>query len=201
MRALLIAALFVCTCALAVAAQTPEASPPPEPAAEPGEEYIPPAETAPPQPIEAPPAFEPYWLVGPVFKQDGLGYDPVAQQATGGFPWIGLQTFYRMEPFWGTGVSLMTSPADDAFELQLEGRAMLPLGLLDPYLGLQLAYLTRDVGGFSLALRPGLQVQVLPQLYLDLFGQLRFDAWDLLFNGADGDQLRLGLGASLMLRI
>jgi hypothetical protein len=202
-RPLLIAALLLGTWALAAGAQTPDPEPSPTPTIDSGptEEYIPPSDTAPPQPLEAPPAFEPYWLIGPVFKQDGFGYDPIAQRGVGGFPWMGLQSFYRMEPFWGTGASLLTSPVDNAFEVLIEGRAMLPLGILDPYLGLQLAYLTRDVGGFSLALRPGLQVQVLPWVYLDLFGQLRFDAWDALFSGSDGDQLLFGVGTSLMLRI
>ncbi|PIQ27791.1 hypothetical protein COW36_07730 [bacterium (Candidatus Blackallbacteria) CG17_big_fil_post_rev_8_21_14_2_50_48_46] len=142
------------------------------------------------------------WYWGPVFSHDGLGYDRLLNQPLAGENWWGLSVLHRMDPWFGTGGSLLFAQADNSVALQLDARWYWPLPLVEPYLGAQFSYLTRQNGGFSLALRPGVQLQFLPQLYADVFGLLRYDVFSALFNSENrGDQLYFGLGFALLYRL
>jgi hypothetical protein len=149
-----------------------------------------------------PPAFVSQWFVGPQFKREALGFDSVLQQTLPGESWLGLAVFHRQDPWFGTGGALLFSQQDSAMEIEIDARWFLPLPLIEPYLGAQLNYLTREFGGFSIALRPGAQLQLLPQLYLDVFGQLRYDLFNFLFGaGKRGDQLLFGLGIAVLYKL
>lgn len=142
------------------------------------------------------------WFWGTVFRRDGLGYDPTLRQALGGENLLGLQMQHRMDPWFSSGASLLFSQEDNALVLSLDGRWYWPLSLAEPYLGLELNYLTRNNGGVSATLRPGVQLRLLPQFQLDGFGLLRYDLFDVLFATSNSDvSLYMGLGLALLWRI
>lgn len=142
-------------------------------------------------------AFVSKWHIGPAFKFDGWAFGPHPLESHDSL--MGLQVFYRMEPAFGTGASLLFTPQDSNFEFNLDARWIWPLiPAFEPYAGLQLGYLTRSTGGLSLSFRPGLLTEVpgLP-LQADLYGLLRYDIKEALFGSHDPNQLMLGIGIVL----
>ena len=141
--------------------------------------------TLPLQAQEMPPATTPTppesWQLGLLYKQDGLSYDGTRGKALGGEGWFGVHMLHRLEPNFGTGAALLFSQRDSALEFNLDARWYWPFGLVEPYLGAQLNYLTRDNGGVSLALRPGIQMQLMPRIQLEAAALLRHDLFGSVF--------------------
>lgn len=129
------------------------------------------------------PARSESWQMGLFYKQEGLGYDSANARALGGEGWVGVQMLHRLEPYFGTGAALLFSQRDSALEFNLDARWYWPLGVVEPYLGAQLNYLTRDNGGVALALRPGLQLELMPRLQLEAAALLRYDLFGSVFQG------------------
>ena len=145
--------------------------------------------------------YAPHFYIGPAFKLDGWVIGPHPLESHDRL--MGLQVFYRMEAFFGTGASLFFSPQDSNFEFDLDARWIWPLlPAVEPYAGVQLGYLTRSTGGLSISLRPGLLAQVpgLP-LQLDLYALARYDVVEALFGSQNPNQLMLGLGTALEFRL
>lgn len=110
---------------------------------------------------------------------------------------LGLEFLNRMSRDMAAGGSVyLYSSVDNALELSGNFRYYWPVAdILDPYVGVQLNYLTRDNGGFSIVLRPGLEIPVGEHLRLEGFGQIRYDIWHGL-NAGDfaKDTLSVGVG-------
>jgi hypothetical protein len=119
------------------------------------------------------------WQLGLLYKQDGLGY--AGAKALTGEGWVGVQMLHRLEAYFGTGAALLFSQRDSALEFNLDARWYWPLGVVEPYLGAQLNYLTRDNGGVALALRPGVQLSLMPRLQLEAAALLRYDLFGSVF--------------------
>lgn len=143
------------------------------------------------------------WLVGITGQFDGISYQPSNQQFSDSSEFfIGPQVFVRHDPWFGTGGHLLFSQKDNALEVGLDARYFFPLPLVEPYMGANLSFLTRDAGGFSLALRPGVFVQAIPHFTLDFFLLGRYDLFYQAFGTpVDGkDLIHVGLGASVLYR-
>lgn len=142
------------------------------------------------------------WWFGPAARQDGLGYDSLRRQVLSGESLLGLQVQHRMDPWFSSGGSLLFSQQDSAILLNLDVRWYWPLSLAEPYLGLELSYLTRDNGGLATALRSGFQIQFAPQFQMDTFGLLRYDLFKALFVSSPNDVLLYGgIGLALLWQI
>ena len=153
---------------------------------------------------EMPPAAKPSppenWQMGLLYKQDGLGYNAASAKALGGERWFGLQMLHRLEPYLGTGAALLFSQHDSALEFNLDARWYWPLGRVEPYLGAQLNYLTRDNGGVALVLRPGVQLQLMPRLQLEAAALLRYDLFGSIFQSNSAPMLS-GLSLGVLYQI
>jgi len=151
-------------------------------------------ESSPAEP--ASPGFESKWYLGGTYRLDGLG-------AAGNDQIFGLQMNHRMEPTFGTGASVLFIPKDSSFDINLDARWIWPLPVFEPYIGAQMGYLTRSTGGFSLALRSGVMVELqdLP-LQLEFYGLVRYDVFAALWGGNIGQEpLSIGLGTSILYRL
>lgn len=156
---------------------------------------------APAQAQEDTPGFTPAWYLGPAFKLDGWDFGINLRESHDKLG--GLQAFYRMEPNFGTGASLMFSPQDSNFDFSLDARWILPLlSVFEPYAGVQLGYITRSTGGLSICFRPGM-LAAIPGLpfQLDLYGLARYDVKEALFGNHDLNQFMLGIGAALQYKL
>lgn len=144
--------------------------------------------------------FRPHWYIGPVFRLDGIQTDTGLNNELDSF-W-GLQAYYQMSDYFGTGGSLLYLDQDSQMQADLFARWYWNLPLVQPYAGLQIGYFTRDNGGLSLALRPGIQIEAaqLP-LMLDFYALGRYDVIAATFGTGVNSPLYLGLGASVLFRV
>lgn len=144
------------------------------------------------------------WGISPAIKWDGISFDSNTNQWSEPDFLLGLESVYRMSPYAGIGASLFfSSNEDSAIEVGMDYRCYLPLlnDLLNPYIGLQLNYLTRKIGGFSIVLRPGIEIITIPNFALSAFGQIRYDIFESLErNLFQIDQFTLGSGLQAQYR-
>lgn len=143
----------------------------------------------------AEPAFESQWYLGGTYRLDNIGHR--IEQG------VGMQLFHRMEPSFGTGGGILFLPTDSSFEVNLDARWIWPLPVIEPYLGAQIGYLTRSTGGVSLALRPGIMLEVprLPLMF-ELYSLARYDLFGVVFGGeAVQSPFLLGFGLALSYRL
>lgn len=115
----------------------------------------------------------------------------------------GIQTLYRMNPYFASGGGLLFEPNRSEVIVQFNTRWIWPLYVAEPYVGTQLEYFSRTDGGFSLALRPGvlLPVPFLPA-DIDLYALGRYDVAGLVFSGRTPlNAAHFAVGASLMFRL
>lgn len=140
--------------------------------------------------------FDSRWYLGPAYRYEGL-LQGISDQL-----W-GFQVYHQIEPHFGTGGGLYFSPQTYSLAFDLSARWRWDLPVVAPYAGAQLGYLSQYSGGLSLALQPGLQIEIpgVPVL-LDIYGLLRYDVADALFGSQDPVAAAyFGLGSSLLFKL
>ena len=144
--------------------------------------------------------FESRWYIGPTYQMDNITLPTDSTVASDQL--MGLTGFHRMNPYFGTGASLFFTPQDSSIALQLNSRWIWPLPIVEPYVGANLHYLSRDGGGLSIVFQPGLQIQALPfPLLFDIYALARYDIVSAVFNNQYQQAARFGLGASVLFQL
>jgi len=143
------------------------------------------------------------WYFGPVVRLDELKIDNSEDETASGLNYYGLRLFHRMSDHFATGANILFSPEHSSFSIDLDSRWIWSLPIFEPYIGVELAYLTRSSGGLNLAPKLGVLIELeeLPILFdLHLLG--RYDVTAVIFENAQShSSLNFGVGASIQYRL
>ena len=143
------------------------------------------------------------WYFGPVFQQDEIYINTDKNERTSGITYYGLRFFHRMDTSFATGANILFDPKYSSFSISLDSRWIWDLSVVEPYLGIELAYLTRSSGGLNLAPKLGIQVELkeLPVL-IDFYFLTRYDITKVIFDNTQSiNPLQFGIGTTIQYRI
>lgn len=144
------------------------------------------------------------WYLGPVFRLDELQSGTETDNSgSSGTMYYGLRFFHRMDDSFATGANILFSPEYSSFAINLDARWIWNLPLIEPYAGLELAYLTRSSGGLTLAPKLGFQFEWHEApILLDVYLLTRYDLTAAIFDNAQSQNpFNFGFGTSIQYRL